>query len=172
MPDLTTITNRLERARTSLLAAIAAVPAEKWREAPRPEAWSAAHVVAHLTMVERAITDGAMRMTQHEPLPVPFWKRVHAPLVLAEVRLFKRKTPLPLDAGMVGEKEPMLEALVAAREQTMVFLKQNGSRDLSAYCRAHPFFGMLNLYEWFEVMGRHELRHTKQIREIVEFFQK
>jgi hypothetical protein len=31
---------------------------------------------------------------------------------------------------------------------------------------AHAFLGMLNVYEWFEMIASHELRHTKQIKEL------
>jgi hypothetical protein len=34
------------------------------------------------------------------------------------------------------------------------------------YCWPHPFLGMLNVYEWFEMIAAHQLRHTKQMKEI------
>jgi hydroxymethylpyrimidine/phosphomethylpyrimidine kinase len=39
-------------------------------------------------------------------------------------------------------------------------------RDLSKYLMPHPFLGTLNAYEWFEMIASHELRHTKQMKEI------
>jgi hypothetical protein len=34
------------------------------------------------------------------------------------------------------------------------------------YCWPHPFLGVLNTYEWMEMIAGHEVRHTKQMREI------
>jgi hypothetical protein len=67
---------------------------------------------------------------------------------------------------LLNAKEEMLGELRAARERTLAFLEETSKRDLSAYCWPHPFLGMLNGYEWFEMIARHEIRHTKQMREI------
>lgn len=66
----------------------------------------------------------------------------------------------------------MLARLRAARTRTRAFLEETAGRDLRAYYWPHPFFGPLNFYDWFRTMAHHEVRHTKQLREIVEFFQK
>ena len=64
----------------------------------------------------------------------------------------------------------MLADLAALRRRTLALLQDNGDRDLSAHRWKHPFFGYLNFYEWFKLIAHHEARHTKQIREIVDFF--
>jgi hypothetical protein len=67
---------------------------------------------------------------------------------------------------LIGDKEQMLGELRAARERTLAFLEETKCRDLSAYCWPHAFLGMLDVYEWFEMIAAHQVRHTKQIREI------
>ncbi len=79
MEDVSAILGQLKRARTRLEAAANAVPTEFWRQPPRSGAWSAAEVIAHLTMVERAIFDGAGKVLSKEPRHVPLWKRLHGP---------------------------------------------------------------------------------------------
>jgi len=39
--------------------------------------------------------------------------------------------------------------------------------DLSRWRHPHPFFGSLNLYDWFRTLYYHETRHTKQLRDIL-----
>ena len=85
---------------------------------------------------------------------------------LLEARVIRRKTPLPLDHSLLGSKEEMLAELRAVRERSLAFLEETKRRDLSAYCWPHAFLGVLNIYEWFEMIAAHQLRHTKQIREI------
>lgn len=162
----------MERNRQELLRTAEGIPDQQWRQPPRPGSWSAAEIIAHLTMVEGAIAGGAAKVIRGDARPLPLWRRVHVPVFFAEWRGIKRQTPIPLDPSLIGDKRPMLEALAAVRQQTLAFLQQNAARDLRGYHWPHPFFGPLNLYAWFEVVARHEARHTKQLREIVELFQK
>jgi hypothetical protein len=171
MRDVTRIIQRLNSIRTRLESAAHSVPPDLWRKPPRPSAWSAAEVTAHLTMVEGAITEGAIKLLRGGPRSVPLWKRLHLPVWLAGWRGIRVKTPIPLDPTLLAEKEVMLARLAGLRQRTLALLEENRDRDLSAYRRPHPFFGSLNLYQWFEVVAYHEARHTKQIREIVESFQ-
>jgi len=148
------------------LRAADAIPSEQWTRKPRAEEWSAAEVVAHLVMIERAIVGGADHIIQKAPRQVPFLKRAHLPLWLVRARMIRLKSPIPLDPALVGDKEEMLGELRAARERALAFLEETKNRDLSSYRWPHPFLGTLNLYEWFEMIAAHQLRHTKQIREI------
>ena len=172
MPDVADITALLSRSQAALLAAAQTVPDDTWRKAPSPGAWSAAEVLAHLTMVEEAITGGVARMLAVPPKQLPFWKRIHFPPRVAQLRQIKRRTPIPLDPALVLEKAESLARHTALRKRALELLTENAGRDLSAYRHKHPFFGYLNFYEWFSTIGYHELRHTEQIQEIVEVFQK
>ena len=162
------IVAKLNRSRAGLLAVVERVPAERWQKQPGNGAWSAAEVVAHLTMVETAVVSGATKWVQTEPKPVPFWKRLHVPLALEVLQLFKFKSPIPLDTRLVGEKDAMLERYRIVREQTMAFVEANRERDLRRWRRPHPILGSFNGNTWLKFIGYHELRHTKQIREIVK----
>jgi DinB superfamily len=157
---------KLVEAQTKFFRAADVIPAEQWRIKPGAGAWSAAELVAHLMMVERAILGGADRITQKTPRRVSLLRRMHLPLWLVESRLIRRKTPIPLDASLVGNKEEMLAELRGVRECTLAFMEETRGRDLSAYCWPHAFLGMLNVYQWFEMIGAHQVRHTKQIREV------
>ncbi len=87
-------------------------------------------------------------------------------MMVVESRLIRRKTPIPLDPGIVREKEEMLVELRQVRERTLAFIEETMERDLSKYRMPHPFLGTLNTYEWFQMIASHEIRHTKQMREI------
>jgi hypothetical protein len=172
MADITPIIEKLNAVRAGLESAAGAVPADFWGKPPRPGAWSAAEVMAHLTMVERKITEGAARLVRSAPPPVPLWKRLHIPAQLAEWRGFRAKTPLPLDRNLLADKEVTLARLAELRRSTLALLEEHRGRELSAYRWKHPFFGSLNYYSWFKMIAHHEARHTKQLREIAKSFQK
>jgi len=160
------IQQKLAESQSAFLRAADAIPAHQWTAKPLSNAWSAAELVAHLVMIERAVLGGADRISQKTPKPVPFLKRRHLPLWLVEARIIRRKSPIPLDRNLIGNKEAMLGELRAVRERTLAFLEETRCRDLSAYRWPHAFLGMLDAYEWFEMIAAHQVRHTKQIREI------
>jgi len=158
----------LRRAHIGLEAAAQSLLASLWREPPRAGAWSAAEVVGHLIMVEERVTGGARKLLQEPPPRVSIWRRLHVPPRFTEWRVIRARTPIPLDRDLLGEKDAMLERLTAARQRTLALLEQNHSRDLCAYRWPHPHLGSLNFYQWFRMIAHHEVRHTKQIREVAE----
>jgi DinB family protein len=166
MRSLQPIREKLAHAQSSFFRAADTIPAEKWGNCPAENEWSAAELVAHLVVVERGVVTRVDQLAQKSPLPIPFSKRLHLPLWLVEARVIRRKSPVPLDEGLLAGKEVMLAELRGVRERTMAFISETEQRDLSAYCWRHPFLGMLNAYEWMEMIAAHQVRHTKQVREI------
>lgn len=164
--QLDRIHQKLAEAQSAFLRAADAIPADQWTVKPVADAWSAAELVAHLLMIERAVLGGADRISQKTPKPLPFLKRRHLPLWLVEARIIRRKSPIPLDPSLLGNKEDMLGEIRAVRERTLAFLEETRARDLSVYRWPHAFLGMLDAYQWFEMIAAHQVRHTKQIREI------
>jgi len=167
MPSLKTITENLARAQKEFLAAADQVSSERWSTSPGEGRWSAAELVCHLIVVERAIIHRADKLLQNPPPKSrPFLKRFHLPMVIVEARLLPRKTPIPLDSSLICEKEKMLAQLRAVRERTLSFMQETKDRNLAKFHMPHPFLGVLNTYEWFQLIASHELRHAKQMKEI------
>ena len=170
MKNLGPLFRHLERGKAEYFAAAESVPEEHWRDSPGAGSWSAGEVTAHLMMTEETIIDGMKQMLEKPPFPTPFLKRFHVPLWLSTWRVKKVKTPIPMDSNRVSEKRVALEKSSVTRAATVNFIESTQGRDLSAFRYPHPFLGSLNAYEWLRMIGYHELRHAKQVREIVEFF--
>jgi len=164
--SLKTILENLARAQSELLRAADAVPAEQWKTCPGEERWPASELVGHLITVERAILRNADKRLQKPPRSRPFYKRFHLPMAFVELRLVRLKTPIPTDGRTVREKEAMLAELREVRERTLAFIEETRGRDLSGYTMPHPFLGSFNIYGWLQIIAAHEVRHTKQMREI------
>jgi uncharacterized damage-inducible protein DinB len=156
----------MAKAQTGLLSAADAVPAEEWKIRPREGRWSAAELIAHLMMIERAVIGKADRVAQNSPKRIPLLKRIHLPMAFVESRWIRRKTPVAVEPQMLRDKEVMLAELRTVRERSLSFLEETRSRNLAGYCWAHPALGTLNVYEWMRFLAAHEVRHTKQMREI------
>ncbi len=166
MNRLEPILEKLGRAQHSLLLAADAIPANLWNTPPRGGAWSAAEVIAHIMTIERGVTGAAERIFQKQPKHIPLVKRFRLPFVVAEMRLVRMKTPIPVDPQLLREKETMLAELREVRGRTLALMEKTKDRDLSVYRWRHPFLGSLNAYEWFSFLGSHQIRHEKQMREI------
>lgn len=166
MPPLKTIVENLHRAQKELLSAADTVPADQWKTNPGEGRWSACELVGHLITVERAVIGRADKLLQKPPKSLPFYKRFHLPVAVAESRLIRTKSPISTDSQILREKEEMLADLREVRERTLAFMEETSGRDLSKYTMPHPFLGTLNAYEWFQMIASHEVRHTKQMREI------
>jgi hypothetical protein len=160
------ILEKLSCAQQRLLRSADTIPAELWKISPKEGAWSGAEVMAHVMGVERAVVGAADRILQKQPRQIPLMKRFRLPFVLAEVRFFRMKTPVPIDTELVREKEVMLAEMREVRGRTLALLEETKARDLRAYRWRHPFLGSLNAYEWFSFLGSHQIRHEKQMREI------
>jgi hypothetical protein len=166
------ILEKLAQAQSRLLSTADSVPPDQWQTRPTRGGWSAGELVAHLIMVERAVLGSADRVMQHAPRRISLLKRLHLPLALVEARWIRRKTPIPLDPELVGEKETMLAELREIRERTLAFVDETKGRDLSKYCWRHALLGVLNTYEWLQMIACHEIRHEKQLRKIAKSYRK
>lgn len=166
MPRGDAICEKLARAEANLLRAAGTIPPELWNTCPREGCWSAAEVIAHVTTIERVVVAAATRIFQKQPKPVPILKRVHLPFAFVERRMVRLKTPIPVDPQLLCGKEEMLGELREVRRHTLALIEKTEDRDLSAYRWQHPFLGSLNAYQWFLLLGSHQIRHEKQMREI------
>jgi len=166
MTSLESIAKNLVRTELEFLAATDLVSPDQWKTCPAEGRWSAGEVACHLITVERLIVRRAGKLFENPPTPRPFLKRFHLPMLLVEARLIPRKTPIPLDRALVCEKGAMLVQLREVRARTLVFMEAAAGKDLRKYHMPHPFLGTLNAYEWFQMIASHQIRHTKQLKEI------
>lgn len=165
-PAIDSLVEVLAKAQSEFLRAADTVTAENWKTRPGEGRWSAAELVAHLVSVEKAVIEKADRVSQKLPRHVPWYKRFRLPIRLAEMRLIRLKSPIPVMAESLRGKEDMLAELREARERSLAFLEETRHRELGVYLWRHPALGMLNTYGWMEFLAAHENRHTKQMREI------
>ena len=166
MPSLESISNNLIRAQQQFLHATDLVSSDQWKTRPGVGRWSAGELVGHLITVERLIIHHTSKLFENHPTPRPFLKRSHLPMLLVEARLIPSKTPVPLDPALICEKNPALDQLRGVRARTLVFLEEKAGKDLRKYHLPHPFLGTLDAREWFQMIASHQIRHTKQLKEI------
>ena len=166
--NLKPLLDKLHRTRENFEAAAGRVPELNWRTPPRDGAWSAAEVVAHVTMVETLMTGAAAEITQEPHLPVPLWKRFHIPVSLVPWRGVRIVSPIPMDTLLLDDRETMLSRLLEQRHRTLSVLQSGAQNSLRKYRVQHPVLGSLHYYDWFRTLAAHDARHTKQLHEIAK----
>src|ERR1035437_2886335 len=108
MTNLGPLMERLRRTRERFEATARRVPVQHWRTPPNAAAWSAAEIVAHVTMVETLMTGAAAKITRKPPVIIPLLKRFHIPVALVAWRGKRVETPIPLDTLLIDDREVML----------------------------------------------------------------
>jgi len=124
-------------------------------------------MVGHLCRVEREVVAYADRVIRKSPMRVSFWRRWHLPIVLVESRVVKRKAPGMVQPSGLADKETMMAELRSVRERTLAFLEETHQLKLEAYFWRHPFLGNLKFYDWYTFVAAHQIRHTKQLLEMM-----
>jgi hypothetical protein len=166
MMNLGPLIERLHRTRERFEKAARRIPGPHWRTPPKEGAWSAAEIVAHVTMVETLMAGAAAKITRKPPILVPLLKRFHVPVPLVAWRGKRVATPIPLDTLLLDDREVMLSRLAEQRVRTLALLEAGRERNLRRYRLQHPFLGSLHYYDWFRTLAAHDVRHSKQLNEI------
>ena len=136
--DLRPLFEKLRRTREKFETVALKIPSQHWRTPPREGSWSAAEVVAHVTMVETLMTGAAAKITRKPPVPVPLSKRFHVPVALVAWRGVRVETPIPLDTLLLDDREVMLARLAEQRQRTLAVLESGGGKKPAHVSRAAP----------------------------------
>jgi len=150
-----------------VVAAVRAVPKERWTVAPAAGKWSAAEVIQHLIMTYEHLT-GEQEGRRAIPVLVPRWKA----WTLRQFALPRLLAGRPIPPGVRAPREvrPVgdpLEREAAIREFERVTSEWEAAmaRNLPmASARAvHPFFGALPLPTMLRFATLHTNHHRRQI---------
>lgn len=162
---------QLESARVNLMAeleqgAFDAQYAEEGR-------WSVAEIAYHLYLVESRITGllkqllGANQQGERagEEVLRREWELIHSRATDPEVRSTAPAPVVPQDAPPLAKS---IELLKDSRAQLLAAVSQATIDELASVSAPHPLevIGTLTGAGWLSLIGQHEFRHTRQIRNL------
>lgn len=152
----------LRQARMQLLQSVQDLSDEELR-IRNADGWSILHVLEHLHLTEKAVVQGIRHALTKPSSEIP---RQSVESVLDRSR--KLKSPKVSDPqGMFTTLDEAVASLAASRsELTAVLASIEDADALHHHGFRHPFFGMLSIHQWLEVLPLHERRHTAQIEEM------
>ena len=135
-----------------------------------PEKWSVRQCMEHIalsesflpTIVENSVKQPANPDKKSE---IKFTEDMLKTMVLDRSK--KGKAPEPIQPkGQFKSKDEVVNAFLTARNKNIDYIETTKD-DLRNHITPHPFFGMLDGYEWLILMAAHTKRHTLQIEEVM-----
>lgn len=154
----------LERSRTALQRALNAVPVEQRQSRPAQDAWSAAEVLEHLTLVEGAITRLLTRASASVPDDPPPNNPLDLKLVVDRGRRIETGSPSRPTRGLNAEQG--WQMLHEIRQQLLALITSVDPAIWSRVRAQHFAFGLLDGLDWIRFVAGHEERHAAQIADI------
>jgi len=145
--------------RDALREACAAVSDRDWAHAA--SGWSAAQILEHLVRTERT-TLRHLKAAGPSPEADPGRDR-QVELARRRGRKFEAP-PLVRPQGLPVPRAELWAAFEAARADSLAWL--DSEPDLRSHALPHPFFGMLDGYQWLLFFAAHGDRHLLQLREL------
>ncbi|HQR34900.1 MAG TPA: DinB family protein [Blastocatellia bacterium] len=161
----------LKDSQAETLAALEKLSDEQLKFKPAPERWSVIEVAEHIMMAEGLLFGAVQRAIA--TTPNPDWEaKTKGKTEFLEDVLAGRKGKASAPESIVPTGRISRQDLIAkfkeARAKTMKFTEEN-KLPLKAYTMDHPFpvFGTLNAYQWLIYIPLHNIRHNKQIAEVM-----
>lgn len=159
---------KLDSIHDNLMNLVTPMSDKEFSERPSPDRWSVAENIHHLYLVESKYVDlieEAMKSGEKISL---FRKLIQVPPAVASVRLVRVKVPVaavePLNPP---PKADVINNFNKIRARSKSLLKEH-SEALQNLPVPHPFFGIFDGVNAIRFVGYHELRHYKQIVEMLQ----
>jgi hypothetical protein len=178
-PKLAALLADLDTHRAFLRAAVDTVPARLRERRPAPDRWSVAENLEHLAIVEARIAGllaARISALKAAAPPVEPGRTAGSPAApgprstsFSAARLVDRTARLK--TGESSEPTAGLDASAAwallerSRAALRGLLIASDGLALHDITHPHPFFGLLDAYQWVEFLGGHDARHAAQIKE-------
>ena len=158
---------RLDTVHEKLSTAIRTTNPDLFFKRPGENEWSIAEVVQHLYLAEEHVLRDLKTSLDNGSAKVGFLKKL-IPMKIISLRLVRVKAP----KAVSPKDTPPMDHLMQSYDQVRVRLKQlcaeYGKDRLKGVCFKHPFLGDIDGMAAVSMLGFHEERHYKQIREILK----
>ena len=173
-PRLTELRDHVDAQRSALLAAVAALPPDRWTERPAPGRWSVVELFEHLYKVEhscaRVIAKGVADARAAGHPAETSTDSVLGALAAFGLRDRSQKREVPERVAPAGTWSPdeAREKLATSRAELHEAIRAADGLALGSIRQTHARFGDLDLYTWILFVAEHEARHAQQAAEIAE----
>lgn len=160
---------QLEETRHRTLSAVAGLTDAAFHYKPAPDRWSVAEVVEHLVLSEGAFRERIHAILDSEPNP-DWAEQTAGQLVALRRTVLDRSNKFPardvVQPRGGGERRELLERYEKARAGTLTFVNEH-TQALKAHTVDNQIFGVMNAYQWLNLVALHNQRHNQQIADLL-----
>ncbi len=157
---------RLDDVHQKLLDTVGPLDSKLFTQRPSNSEWSVAEIVQHLYLVEARVIKDLKRAIDSKPGHVSFLKRL-IPISIVSLRVRKFQSPKAVKPVDVPAKDQVLANYDDARQSLKDLCNSQGRKRFRTLVFNHPFLGRIDGTATIDFVGYHELRHLKQIREVL-----
>ena len=148
------------------MTTVGAVDANRFSRRPSENEWSIAEILHHLHLVEDRVIKELEKALAGEPQKPGWRSRIIPPSIVAS-RLVKVKAPKAVVPNNAPEKSTAIENFETTRIRLKELCAKEGEQRLRQVVIKHPFFGKIDGAAAVSFVSYHELRHYKQIEEVL-----
>ena len=158
---------RLDSIHSELLNTIVSIDDPLFSRSPSENEWSVAQIVHHLCLVERRVIKELEKQLANPPQKLSALRRL-VPTSIVASRLVRVKAPKAMNPVDPPAKEEIIENYNAARSKLKELCVVHGRQRLKQVIFKHPFLGDIDGSATISFVGYHEIRHFKQIKEVLK----
>ncbi|HEX9628976.1 MAG TPA: DinB family protein [Pyrinomonadaceae bacterium] len=169
------VLKRLDKVHEKLTATVTPLAEGLFARQPIDGGWSVAQILQHLCMVEERVIKDLEKAVSRPPRKVSFVKRL-VPTSIVSSRLVRVKAPQavnpeaksgPEEVIAIPGKDEAIANYNRARNDLKDLCATQGNDRFRQIVFKHPFLGEIDGVAAVSFIGYHELRHYKQIREVL-----
>jgi hypothetical protein len=157
---------RLDSVHQKLISEISPLEPHIYTKRPAEGEWSVAEIVQHLCLVEGRVTKELGAAISREPRRVGFFRRL-IPTSIVSMRLVRVKAPKAMNPLDSPARDQAIENFDRARSNLKALCAAHSEERFRNLVFTHPFLGEIDGVATVSFVGYHELRHYKQIREVL-----
>lgn len=148
----------------------------------RPNAWSVGEIVHHLILTQQQICKAYQKLQAANANQRPGEKGPQKGQTLVQRisydsflrfskfsytlgKIMKVKAPRPVRPSIDGIDSRILGQFAGARAQLVTLTEKLITVQMGHVTAPHPLFGELNVWQWLDFVGSHEIHHIEQIKE-------
>jgi DinB family protein len=158
---------RLDSIHSKLVNTITPVEDPLFSRSPADNEWSIAEIVHHLCLVEDRVIKELETQLANPPRRIGFLRKF-IPTSIVASRLVRVKAPRGMNPLDPPAKPEVIANYDAARSRLKELCSTHGRNRLKQVIFKHPFLGEIDGTATISFIGYHELRHYKQIREVIK----
>jgi hypothetical protein len=158
---------RIDSIHAKLVDTITPIDETLFAQNPSEKEWSILQILHHLCLVEEKVIEQLEAQLANPPREVSLLRKFIPTFIVAS-RLLRVKSPRSVNPLNPPTRAEVIANYDAVRKKLKELCSVHGRRRLKQTVFKHPVFGEIDGAATVSFIGYHELRHYKQIREVIK----